>query len=210
MFTNRIETASELARSTTGLAASALARPHETWGEAFTAGSRMLGALAGRAEIRPAAGDRRFRDPVWSSHPGYRALMQAYLAWSGGISTWVDRQAASPRDKLRLRVVTDLVTNALSPTNALLTNPAAIRATLDQGGRNLLTGVNRFLSDMTSNGGLPSMVDKTQFAVGENVALTPGQVVHAEDHLELIQYAPQTSEVRARPVFIVPPQINKF
>lgn len=210
MSTNRIESATDLARSVTRLAASALSRPHETWGEALTAGSRMLGALAGCDEIRPATSDRRFRDPVWTSHPGYRALMQAYLAWSNGISTWVDRQEAAPRDKLRLRVASDLVTDALSPTNALLTNPAAMRATLDQGGRNLATGLNRFLSDMTSNGGLPSMVDKTQFAVGENLALTPGQVVYVEDHLELIQYAPQTAEVCARPVFIVPPQINKF
>ena len=63
---------------------------------------------------------------------------------------------------------------------------------------------------MTANGGLPSMVDKSKFTVGENLAVSPGKVVYAEDHLELIQYAPQTDEVWSRPVFIVPPQINKF
>ena len=63
---------------------------------------------------------------------------------------------------------------------------------------------------MTKNGGLPSMVDKSKFTVGENLAVSPGKVVYAEDHLELIQYAAQTEEVRSRPVFIVPPQINKF
>ena len=35
-------------------------------------------------------------------------------------------------------------------------------------------------------------------------------MVYAEDHLELIQYAPKTDEVYKTPVFIVPPQINKF
>ena len=35
-------------------------------------------------------------------------------------------------------------------------------------------------------------------------------MVYTEDHLELIQYAPKTDEVYKTPVFIVPPQINKF
>ena len=63
---------------------------------------------------------------------------------------------------------------------------------------------------MTANNGLPSMVDKSKFRLGENLGLTAGKVVYAEDHLELIQYAPQTDEVYKTPVFIVPPQINKF
>jgi polyhydroxyalkanoate synthase len=85
-----------------------------------------------------------------------------------------------------------------------------VKVTLEQGGRNLVAGARQFVRDMTGNGGLPAMVDKTKFAVGENLALTPGRVVYAEDHLELIEYAPQTETVRARPIFIVPPQINKF
>jgi polyhydroxyalkanoate synthase len=48
---------------------------------------------------------------------------------------------------------------------------------------------------MTANNGLPSMVDKSKFALGQNLGLSPGKVVYAEEHLELIQYAPQTDQV---------------
>ena len=102
------------------------------------------------------------------------------------------------------------MTDGLAPTNAVMTNPAAMKATLEQGGQNLVRGLQNFVGDMTANGGLPSMVDKSKFKVGENLGTTPGKVVYAEDHLELIQYAPQTDEVYATPIFIVPPQINKF
>jgi len=42
------------------------------------------------------------------------------------------------------------------------------------------------------------------------VATSPGSVVHRSDVLELIEYLPVTPTVRARPMVIVPPQINKF
>jgi polyhydroxyalkanoate synthase len=210
MPANRVENAADLALSMAGLAASALARPQTAVSHALRAGQQTLDGLAGRGALQPAKGDKRFRDPAWTSNPGYNALMQSYLAWSNAVAGWVDGLAVAPRDKLRARIATDLVTDALAPTNALLTNPAAMKVTLEQGGRNLVAGARQFLRDMTVNGGLPSMVDKSKFEVGTDLALTPGRVVYAEDHLELIQYAPKTAEVRSRPVFIMPPQINKF
>ena len=85
-----------------------------------------------------------------------------------------------------------------------------MKATLDRGGKNVLAGLRNLVRDMTTNNGLPSMVDKSKFALGRNLGLSPGKVVYTEDHLELIQYAPQTDQVYQTPVFIVPPQINKF
>jgi polyhydroxyalkanoate synthase len=46
--------------------------------------------------------------------------------------------------------------------------------------------------------------------VGDNVAATPGAVVHRDEVFELLHYAPATAEVRSRPVLMVPPQINKY
>src|SRR4030095_181156 len=64
--------------------------------------------------------------------------------------------------------------------------------------------------DLTKNGGLPSSVDKSKFELGRNLCMSEGRVVFRNEVLELIQYAPQTAEVFARPMVICPPQVNKF
>ena len=63
-------------------------------------------------------------------------------------------------------------------------------ALVDEGGENLLRGARRFSRDFP---GLPATVDTSKFAVGENLALTPGAVVLRTEVFELIQYAPQTA-----------------
>ena len=175
MTTRRVESASNLALS---VAARALATPQRVWSQSLTAAQEMLRSLTGSAAIQPENSDKRFRDPVWTSNPGYRALMQSYLAWSNGVAARVDGLDVPARDKLRARIATDLVTDALAPTNALMTNPAAMKATLEQGGRNLVAGMQHFVADMTKNGGLPAMVDKSKFAVGESPSSGTSGFVH--------------------------------
>jgi polyhydroxyalkanoate synthase len=98
----------------------------------------------------------------------------------------------------------------MSPTNSLAGNPTALKKLVDTGGASLVHGVENFIGDLTRNGGLPAQVDTRKFAVGTNLATTPGSVVYRNPVMELIQYRPIGPEVHARPLLIAPPQINKF
>ncbi|MCV5372726.1 class I poly(R)-hydroxyalkanoic acid synthase, partial [Escherichia coli] len=60
------------------------------------------------------------------------------------------------------------------------------------------------------NGGMPSQVNKTAFEIGRNLATTQGAVVFRNEVLELIQYKPLGERQYAKPLLIVPPQINKY
>ena len=205
-----METAADLAKALFNFYGKALTRPGAAVSESMKATQEMLRSVAGSAEIKPEKGDKRWRDPVWATNPAYRIMMQSYLAWVQGINSWVDRLDMSERDMMRVKLLTGLFTDSLAPTNALLGNPTAMKTTLEHGGANLVQGLKNFVSDMKDNNGLPSMVDKSKFELGENLALSPGKVVYTDEQIELIQYQPQTAEVYKIPVFVVPPQINKF
>lgn len=166
--------------------------------------------VAGQSERSPAAGDRRFADPAWKSSNVHRGLLQAYIAWGIALDAFVAQSSLSEIDKTRARLITTIVIDALAPTNALLTNPAALKQLVDSGGESLWRGLKNYFEDLVKNGGLPSQVKKSAFKVGENLARTPGTVVFRNPLVELIQYTPTTANVRKRPLVITPPQINKY
>ena len=66
------------------------------------------------------------------------------------------------------------------------------------------------MRDLATPPRVPSMVDPDAFTVGEDLAATPGAVVFRTDVFELIRYRPTTETVRAVPLLMVPPTINKF
>ena len=199
-----------LSKSLGAVATAAVKRPGATIKSLAATGGALLSALRGRSTLVPAAGDRRFEDAAFRDSPLYRRLMQSYLALSSGSQRWADGLDLDPRDAARARMVLGMVGDTLAPTNTLLGNPAALKRTLETGGGNLAKGIKQMLRDMRSGNGLPSSVDRAQFKVGGNLALTPGAVVYRDEVLELIQYTPQTAKVHGTPVFIVPPQINKY
>jgi polyhydroxyalkanoate synthase len=170
----------------------------------------LISVLSGNAEIAPPRGDKRFLDSAWKDNPFYRMALQGYLAWGSSLSSFVEKSGLDNLTKQRAQFVVSLLTDALAPTNTLLGNPAALKRVIDSGGASLLEGVKNLLADLTANQGMPAQVDRTAFELGKNLALSPGAVVFRNSVLELIQYAPATEEVYARPQMIVPPQINKF
>jgi polyhydroxyalkanoate synthase len=170
-----------------------------------------LGSIvAGKSERAPKSGDRRFSDATWKESAVHSGLLKAYLAWGDAVSGLIDKTSLSELDKARAHLVTEILIDAVAPTNAMLTNPAAVRKFVDTGGQSLWYGLKNYFDDLTKNGGMPSMVDQSAFKVGETLATTPGGVVFRNELLELIQYAPTTPNVRKRPLVITPPQINKY
>ncbi len=166
--------------------------------------------LAGTSDIELDPKDRRFSDPAFKDKPGYRTAARGWLAWQKAVQDWVDCAGFNQIDRERAEFLAGVVTDAFAPTNFLLGNPSAVQKAIDSKGESLVKGLKNFIEDLRFNHGMPSQVDKSAFKVGENLATTPGAVVHRHPILELIQYQPKTKRVQARPVFIVPPQINKF
>jgi polyhydroxyalkanoate synthase len=79
---------------------------------------------------------------------------------------------------------------------------------METGGASIADGARNLLGDLRE--GRLSMVDATAFAPGRNLALTPGKVVFRNRLIELIQYAPETDQVREVPLLFLPPWINKY
>lgn len=170
----------------------------------------VLASMVGASEIEPEKGDRRFSDPAFEDNPFYRALKQSYLAWSKELKEWSEDIDLADRDKDRAQFLIGAMTDTMAPTNVLLGNPAALRETIDTNGQNLVTGFQNFIDDWKNNHGRPTQVDKSGFAVGENLATSPGEVVYSDDVVELIRYTPKTDKAYAVPIFFVPPPISKF
>ncbi len=164
----------------------------------------------GRSAVAPARGDRRFTDPAWSEHPGYRRLMQGYVAFSGAVEDIVSEADVSWRTRERARFAAGILVSALAPTNTVPGNPAALKHAFDTAGTSLLTGTKHWIDDLRHNGGMPKQVDASGYSLGKNLAATPGAVVFRNDVCEVLQYSPTTPTVREIPLLVVPPQINKY
>ena len=168
----------------------------------------LLGTAEGR--VTPAPGDRRFDDPAWREPP-FDLMAQGFLL----AEQWWDEAARAPRGVAKahenivaftLRQMLDM----LSPSNFPWTNPLVLKAAADQGGANFWHGWRNWWEDAlgAATGKLAQETDG--FAVGKQVAATPGKVVLRTELMELIQYAPSGDQVRPEPILIVPAWIMKY
>ena len=164
----------------------------------------------GRSEVAPHEKDRRFADDGWSGNPLLRRLLQSYLATGQAARGLVEDADLEWGDDQRMSFIVDNLVEASSPSNNPFLNPVVLKRMLDTGGGNLVEGGRRFVRDFASAPRVPSMVEPDAFEVGTDIAVTPGAVVLRTDVFELIQYTPQTTKVRAVPLLIVPPTINKY
>ena len=185
-------------------------RPDRVARRAAALTAELARITAGRSEVAPAKGDRRFADPAWVHNPAFKRLGQAYLAGGEALDELLGDAGLEWADERRVRFAAENVVAALAPSNFPWSNPAVLKAALDTGGGNFVKGARQFAGDMAQRPRIPTMVDGSGFTVGENLAATPGAVVARTDVFELLQYAPATAKVREVPLVIVPPMINKY
>ena len=173
------------------------------------AGARAMGVNEA-GPVTPAPSDKRFADPAFADNPLYYLLAQEYLLSSQMVDELLDAAELDGSEQIKARFAARFIVDALSPTNVLPGNPAALKRAFDTGGKSVLNGAKNMLGDIVRNGGWPSQVDSTGFEVGVNMAATPGAVVYRSELIELIQYEPAGKQVHEVPLLFCPPWINKY
>ncbi len=161
----------------------------------------------------PSSGDKRFADPEWRDNPFFDFVRRAYLIGTDWASQMVEgAESLDEPTREKARFYMRQISSAFSPSNFVPTNPELLRETIKQNGANLVRGMEMLAEDIAAGQGDLKLrqTDATKFALGVNMALTPGKVVFRNDLMELLQYAPSTETVLKRPLLIVPPWINKF
>ena len=76
--------------------------------------------------------DRRFRDPAWEQNQLFDFIKQSYLLSSRWlVSTVAKAEGLDDKTAQKVDFYTRQFVDALAPTNFLLTNPEALRATVE-------------------------------------------------------------------------------
>jgi len=157
--------------------------------------------------------DGRFRDQIWSEAMAFNVIKQAYLLSNRWVMDTInDVRGLDDHTRRKLQFFTGQMTDALAPSNFILSNPEVLRATVQSRGKNLLRGLANLLRDLDEGKGpIPfRMSDPDAFTIGENLANTPGDVIYQNELMQLIQYRPTTKTVHRRPLLVIPPWINKY
>jgi len=181
----------------------------DLWGSSMR---RLVGEQA-RPAIEPSPRDKRFKDPEWKSNQFFDFVMQLYLLTTQWAHDLVhNAEGVDPHTRKKAEFYVAQITNALAPSNFVLTNPEILRETLASSGGNLVRGMKMLAEDIEAGQGTLRIrqSDPSNLIVGVNMATTPGKVIFQNELMQLIQYAPSTENVLRTPLLIVPPWINKF
>src|ERR1700754_3748372 len=181
----------------------------DLWGSSIR---RLVGDQA-KPAIEPSPRDKRFADPEWKSNQFFDFVMQLYLLTTQWAQDLVrDAEGLDPHTRKKAEFYVQQISNAIAPSNFVLTNPEVLRATLASNGDNLVRGMKMLAEDIEAGHGTLKIrqSDPGNLQLGVNMATTPGKVIYQNDLMQLIQYTPTTETVLRTPLLIVPPWINKF
>ncbi|HIF9176408.1 TPA: class I poly(R)-hydroxyalkanoic acid synthase [Photobacterium damselae] len=166
-----------------------------------------------KSVVEAELGDKRFANEAWQNELLYNFIKQSYLLFSKTYQDTIDSiEGVDEKTKERISFFSRQAINALSPSNFIATNPELLKMTLEQNGKNLIAGLEKFKEDIESSADILKvrMTNNNAFRIGDDIATTEGDVVYRNDLFELIQYRPLTEKVHATPLLIVPPFINKY
>jgi polyhydroxyalkanoate synthase len=171
----------------------------------------MRRALGIRSDdvIRPNVDDARFADPVWTESATWDIVKEWYIAFTHRLEDmYFETPGLSDKERRRAAFWLRKWLNMVAPTNFFWLNPAAIQRCVETKGESLKQGWENLQRDIKAKNIL--MVEPDAFTVGKDLATTSGKVVFRNRLVELIHYTPTTAKVRAMPIVIITPWINKF
>ncbi|MFC3053009.1 PHA/PHB synthase family protein [Kordiimonas pumila] len=157
--------------------------------------------------------DKRFKSPLWETHPYFSYVKQQYLLSSTAIEEATQNLShLSPSEQRRIKFFTRQIVDLFAPSNFLATNPEALNKAVETGGQSLVDGLEKLVKDLEDNDGrlAVTLTDPDAFEIGKNIATTEGSVVFQNRMFQLIQYKPLTETVFKTPLLILPPWINKY
>ena len=224
---------SQLSRSSMGLSPISLAMASADWAMHMAAspGRQMVlaqraVALAQQAMLAAAQPeldeqgqplpdmDNRFADESWRHWP-FAALKEGFKASDAWVREVTQVDGMSSHHSQVVNFFSRQMVDSFSPSNWPITNPEVIKKARETGGESLRAGFKSLIEDVAqaraakNNAGAETLEPLT-FAVGKDVAVTPGKVVYRNHLIELIQYTPTTAKVYPEPILIVPSCIMKY
>jgi polyhydroxyalkanoate synthase len=159
--------------------------------------------------IQPNADDARFADSTWTDSASWDIIKEWYLAFTHRLEDmYFETPGLSDKERRRSAFWLRKWLNAVAPTNFFWLNPMAMRRYAETNGESAQRGWQNFMRDLKAGNIL--MVEPDAFTIGKDLATTPGKVVFRNRLLEVIHYTPTTDKVRAMPIVITTPWINKF
>ncbi|MDF1830584.1 poly-beta-hydroxybutyrate polymerase N-terminal domain-containing protein, partial [Cycloclasticus pugetii] len=124
--------------------------------------------------IEPLPQDKRFESDAWKTLP-FSLYSQSFLLtqqWWHNAITGVN--GVSKHHENVVSFTTRQLLDVISPSNFLLTNPDLLKVTEQEGGQNLVRGMQNFLEDWGRSRRGEGPVGIEAFKIGENLATTPG------------------------------------
>ena len=196
------------------LGAALIRNPEKSGHAMMTLFQGWMNLFQAMASNTPMPRDRRFADPEWEANPAFSFMRRAWMLnaeWLQGLVDSVSDELDDD-DKLKARYYLSQFVDAMSPTNLMATNPAALRAMVETKGESVLKGLQNARQDLQRGGGrlAISQTDEDAYEIGQNVATAKGKVIYRNKLIEIIHYNPTRKKMRERPLLIFPPWINKF